>query len=400
MDRRHFLQICGVLGIGTAVAGCAGTGQVADSAAPVDGAEVDGAERSDAAPSVLIIGAGAAGMSAAYLLSQQGVSFRVLEAAPIHGGRIKRSTDFVDFPIPLGAEWLHDDPETLEEIVNDDEVDINTRLAAYGPGDTVGYFDGELTIDALEDADLKFVGSTWLDFFDAYVVPSIADRMVFDTQIVAIDHVDGVVLTDAAGAQHTADAVIVTVPLSVLRDSEIDFTPALPSAKIEAIDSVEVWGGIKVFIEFDEPFFPTFVEFPDSATDTGQRLYYDASYAQDTEASVLGLFAVGAQAERYQVLKGDELLAYVLDELDVIFDGAASRHYVQHIVQDWSEEPFINQAYVADVADWRVVAMLGEPVGDHLFFAGEGYTDGEDWGSVHVAATSARAAVGQLLDRL
>ena len=60
--------------------------------------------------------------------------------------------------------------------------------------------DGVVEYSSSEDSDLKFVGSTWLDFFDEYITAGIIDRMVFDTQSVRIDHGgDEVVLTDAAG---------------------------------------------------------------------------------------------------------------------------------------------------------------------------------------------------------
>jgi monoamine oxidase len=111
----------------------------------------------------------------------------------------------------------------------------------------------------------------------------------------------------------------------------------------------------------------------------------------------LGLFAVGAPAEQYLALEGDEQRDHILAELDEIFGGAASRHYVRHVVQNWSDEPFIHQAYVADEADWRLVRTLGEPAGDRILFAGDAYTDGEDWSAVHVAADSARVAVERLL---
>ena len=338
-------------------------------------------------------------MAAGHLLAQRGVDFQILEAGPSHGGRTRSDPDFVDFPIPLGAEWLHADDDELAMIVNDDTVSITTELAGYEPDAEVGFHDGELTLGPMgEFPDLKFVGSTWTEFFDEFVVPGIADRIVVDVRVVRIDTSgDRVVVTDAAGVDREADAVIVTVPVTVLRDRDIEFVPDLPARKRRALDEVDLWGGIKVFVEFTERFYPTFLAFPDSDTPDGQILYYDAAHGQRTAANVIGLFAVGAPAERYQALAGDALRDHVLAELDAIFDGAASRTFVQYVAQNWSDEPFIRQAYVADEADWRDVRTLGEPVGDRIWFAGDAYTDGEDWSSVHVAARSARVAVGGLL---
>lgn len=288
--------------------------------------------------------------------------------------------------------------DEIEAIAGTPDVDV--ELVGYSDDDTLGFVDnGELSIGPLDATeDLKFVDSTWLDVFDELVVPDIADRLVFDTQVVRIDE-DGetVTVTDAQGGSLEADAVIVTVPVTVLRDRVITFAPDLSEERWAAIDEVRIWGGIKVFIEFDERFYPTFVAFPDSDTDAGQRLYYDAAHGQDSDAHVLGLFAVGEQVEPYQGLDDEALRDLVLAELDAIFEGAASRGYRQHIAQDWSAEPHIGQAYVADEADAELVRVMGEPASDRVAFAGDAYTDGEDWSAVHVAAASARAAVERLL---
>jgi monoamine oxidase len=229
-------------------------------------------------------------------------------------------------------------------------------------------------------------------------VPGVADRLEFDTQVVQIDSTgDGVAVTDARGGTIEADAVVVTVPVTILRDRAITFVPDLSDETWAAVDQVPIWGGIKVFVEFAERFYPTFVAFPDSDIPEGQRLYYDAAHGQDTETHVLGLFAVGAPAKPYQGLADDALRDHVLAELDDVFDGAASRTYRRHITQDWSAEPFVRQAYVADDADWQIVRALGAAGNDRVVFAGDAYTDGEDWSAVHVAAAAARSAVERLL---
>ena len=56
---------------------------------------------------VLIIGAGAAGITAGHLLAERGVDFEILEASSTHGGRVRKVDDFVDFPIDIGGEWIH-----------------------------------------------------------------------------------------------------------------------------------------------------------------------------------------------------------------------------------------------------------------------------------------------------
>jgi monoamine oxidase len=351
---------------------------------------------------VLIVGAGPAGMTAAHLLAQKGVGFQLLEAASTQGGRVRHDLAFTDFPIPLGAEWLHVAPDVLDEIVNDPAVAVTTELAPYPADAQQGYFDGTFTLEPLDgwESDRKFIGSSWLDFFNTYLMPGIADRISYNTVVTAIDHSgDRVVVTDAGGATREADRVIVTVPLKILQRGDITFLPPLAAERTRVIAEANVWSGLKAFIEFDELFYPPVIVTADSETDDGQRLYYDAAYGQRSDANVLGLFSVGAQAESYQAALGEgRLLDRMLGELDAIFDGAASASYRRHIVQDWNAEPFAGAAYLADVASPDTSTALAEPIDGRIFFAGEAYTDFDDWGGVHAATRSAADAVRQLLN--
>ena len=388
MTKREFLKLCGLLGITlplyTSLSACR---HKQNRSANFSG-------------SVIIIGAGAAGMAAGYLLAQAGIEFKILEAAPIYGGRMKTTTDFTDFPIPLGAEWLHGTRKILQAIVNQPSTHITTQTQDYQPQDTVGYFaQGNLTSFALGNySDRKFINTTWLGFFEDYLLPHIAPHLTMGVAIKHIDYqTDLVLLTDHQGRRYTANKVLVTTPLKLLQAGDITFMPPLPAGKTRAIGQATIWGGIKVFMEFTEAFYPSFLTFPDSETDQGQRLYYDAAYGQNTQAHILGLFAVGQQAKPYQRLSGDAQLAFILAELDTVFDGLATKYFVKHRVQNWNTEPFIRSAYLADVADSSIPPILARPVDNKIYFAGEAYTQGDDWGGVHNAAASARAAVEALV---
>lgn len=56
---------------------------------------------------VLVIGAGIAGLSAAYHLTQAGIEAIVLEARARIGGRVWTNRDFADIPVEFGAELIH-----------------------------------------------------------------------------------------------------------------------------------------------------------------------------------------------------------------------------------------------------------------------------------------------------
>ena len=390
-SRRDFLRSTAALGAILALPGC---GLLGDDDADVSGS-FDG--------KVLIIGAGAAGMTAAHLLTRSGVDVEILEAKATPGGRIAHDTDFVDFPISLGGEWLHVDPEVLGEIADEPELAATTPLRAYSSADTwVWIEDGAVQRGVAGDEidpDLKFIGSSWLGFFEANVLPGIADRITFDTVVTSVtDTGDGIEVVDADGMTHTADRVIVTIPMFLLREGAITFDPPLRDRHRDALERAEIWGGMKVFLEFSEPFFPTFFA-PEVTGSGGQRLYYDAAYGQDSDHHVLGLFSVGGQAEPYQALDpGDALREHVLAELDEVFDGAASRTYLRHISKNWSDDPFAGAAYLQDDANSSIAPALAAPVTERIDLAGCSYVaGGDDWSSVHTAARSARDVVARIL---
>ncbi len=386
MKRSEFLKICSILGIGlpfqSAFSSCKGD----ETEARFTG-------------SVLIIGAGAGGLSSGYLLDQQGIEYKILEASSNYGGRMKRTENFADFPIPLGAEWIHADSSIFEEILNDPSIQVNVETVSYNSNDDYGYWeDGELEMSKLGPVeDLKFVNSTWFDFFDQYIVPTVSQNISYNKVVQSIDYSsDQVTVTTSDGETHSADRVIVSVPLKVLQDGDIVFKPDLPAYKTVAINDVTVWEGFKAFIEFSDKFYPPITEFDITPTSDGQQLYYDAGYGQQSSKNILGLFAVGSAARKYIFLEEDELLNFMLVELDTIFSGQATPGYIKHIAQNWSNEPFIKGAYVFDDENWRTVRVLGDSV-DKVLFAGDAYTDGEDWGNVHTAAQSARVAVEELM---
>ena len=221
--------------------------------------------------------------------------------------------------------------------------------------------------------------------------------MVFDTQILRIEHGgDEVVLTDANNTVWVADRIVFTAPMKVLQDGDIEFEPGLPASHLDALERADIWTGMKVFIEFTEQFWPVWLT---AKRDRGgQHLWYDASHGQDPDAArVLGLFTVGDMSAPYQAVDpGDELRDLVLAELDPLFDGIPSQTYVQHISQNWANEPFVRAAYLADYADSDISQDLGKNIGPRVFMAGCSYTREYDWSSVHTAVRSARDCVDEM----
>ncbi len=387
MTRKEFVKICGLLGL-----------SIPFQASLASGKSAHYGNTTDFKGDVLIIGAGAAGLTAGHLLNQQGIDFQIIEASPVYGGRMKRTLDFVDFPVPLGAEWLHVKRDIFKEIVNDPAIKITTKTKSYHTNVDFGWYEGrKVSIRKLGfKIDQKFIDSSWLDFFEQYIIPSIQAKIKFNQVVEAIDYSQDKVLVNTIDEAFTADKIIITAPVKILQNGAISFTPPLPNDKLNAISKVTVWDGFKAFIEFSEKFYPAAVGFNIKPQTAGQKLYYDASYGQNSTRQVLGLFTVGSGTLPYRQLSDKALIEYMLEELDGIFAGQASANYINHISQNWNNEPFAQGAYVNDHENWRRIRTLGKSVANKLFFAGTAYTIGNDWGSVHTAARSAIRSVSEI----
>ena len=384
MNRKEFIQLCSILGVGFAASGTLTACR----------------KRTSNIDKVIIVGAGPAGMTAGHLLRRQGIDFEILEANSVYGGRIRTNTSFTNFPIPLGAEWLHVETDVFAEVVNDSGTSVNVSTIGYNQAVDVGLHDGEEVTPAEIGftIDRKFVGGSWLNFFETYILPSVSSNIRYNQQVSAIDYEGRKLRVTASGTDYEADRVIFAAPLKILKSGSISFTPALPNSKQNAIDSTRVWDGFKAFIKFSEKFYPAFTSFSNASGSDGQHLYYDAAYGQDTTDHVLGLFSVGTGTTPYVQRAGNnaDLIAYILEELEAAYDNQATPAYVSHIFQNWQDEPFAQGAYVPDDESWSRLRTLGESVDDKLYFAGDAYTTGNDWSSVHAAARSAIRAVEEL----
>jgi monoamine oxidase len=81
----------------------------------------------------------------------------------------------------------------------------------------------------------------------------------FNTTIRSIDQSSlpkKIILTDEAGNKYISDYVILTVPLGYLKKNLIKFSPELSKNKKEAVGKLEFFKMNKIFIEFEEKFWP------------------------------------------------------------------------------------------------------------------------------------------------
>ena len=354
---------------------------------------------------VIIVGAGAAGLTAAYLLHRNNIDFEILEASAHIGGRVKRTDTFADFPIDLGAEWIHARPSILAEIIRNPDVNASMEFITYNPQTVYTWKDNKLKKSNWMNnfySEHKFKRDTWHGFFEKYIYGDFKNKISLNKAVSEVDYSQNqITLKTEDNSSYTADKIVITTPVKILQDGLISFSPGLPESKIAAINSITMGAGIKVFMEFKEKFYPDILSFSSLISDDrdGERIYYNAAFRKDAQKNILGLFTVGKNAEQYAQLNTDqEIIDKILAELDEVFDGKASQNYIKHVIQNWSKEPYIRGSYSSDFSNDRTRTMedLMAPVEKKVYFAGEALSD-ENQATVHGASETAYTAIEALL---
>lgn len=184
-------------------------------------------------------------------LDQAGLSFRILEVAGIHGGRVQKDTTLADFPLDLGGEWVHTTNRVLNRLSQ--TRDAAQRAVEWLPV-TCHIWDGEKRYQQNQYAlqcrgEHRFKSTTWLDFFNDYMAQPIQDRISLNTRVTMIDYSKDIIqIVTGQGEQVMSRHVIVTVPLNVLKDGDIPFLPDFPRKKQRALKGAIMPDGFKLFM--------------------------------------------------------------------------------------------------------------------------------------------------------
>lgn len=350
---------------------------------------------------VTIVGAGSAGLMAGYMLQRYGIDFQIIEASDDFGGRVKRNTSLADFPIDIGAEWIHTSPTIFASLINSKKVDGNVELIPYNPQTISTWRNNSLHQQNWKSrfyGELKFKRTTWYDFFEDYIVPSIQDKIIYNEAVTEIDYQNDQTIVKTASNTYTADKVVLTTPMKILQNNSIRFVPEMPEDYKSTIDRVDFPPGIKVFIEFSQRFYPDMVLNGDLGG-TNEKIYYDAAFKKDSNKHILALFYVGENANDFTNLDDNAVFNKVMSELDQMFDGKASQFYMNHIIQNWSAEPYIQGSYShyggSEHSNTR--DRLTQPIANKVYFAGEAIAK-RDYSTVHGAGLSGYETIERILE--
>ncbi len=386
--------------------------------------------------SVLVIGAGIAGLAAASELRASGFDdVVVLEARNRIGGRIWTESLGGTAPVDLGASWIHgvrgnpiadiarrsgietrptdwdnailhfhdrgapmsDTPDldgfwTLAETrpraslrsILDEYLETHAlsatqrRYLEHLLNTTVEHeYGADLADLSLEGVDggSEFGGSDVL-FPGGYgqIIEALSDGLDVRLRqaVIGIDHSGArVVATTASGAKFEADRVVVTLPLGVLKNGLVSFSPPLPPAKRQAIADLKMGVLNKTCLLFEDVFWEPGVEVIGYVGADRGRWAETLSLHPYTGQPILMMFNAGAYGTEIEGLADREIVAEAMAALADMY-GAVPQP-TDALVTRWGSDPWTHgsYSYVPVGSSFERYAALGEPIGDRVFFAGE-----------------------------
>lgn len=194
----------------------------------------------------------------------------------------------------------------------------------------------------------------------------------------------------------SADRVIVTVPLGVLKRGSIQFDPALPDEKLKAIDLLEMGLLNKLYLRFPSAFWSdddvTFIEYKGEQTGPfAETLNLYKIFG----VPALMMFNACSYAHTLEDKSDEETIAAAMEVLRTLY-GTEIPEPSDYQITRWGQDPFAwgSYSYIGVGASGEDSDALAAPVGTRLFFAGEA-TNRDYSSTVHGAYMSGMREAGR-----
>ena len=211
-----------------------------------------------------------------------------------------------------------------------------------------------------------------LDSFSSIIEGLSKDCMIqFDSVVKEIHWNEHTVKVVTEKNNFYADAVIVTLPLGVLKKNAVTFYPALPQRKQQAIDRIGMGLFDVAVLEFplsfwvkNSPFMfiedekPTYKMFLNMQMWSNQPILY--------------AYTGGKTASALEALSDDQIIDRLMTTLKSVF-GQGIPYPTRYLISRWGKDLYSagSYSYVAKGASQDDFIALAEPIENRLFFAGE-----------------------------
>ncbi|MCW8998592.1 MAG: FAD-dependent oxidoreductase, partial [Kangiellaceae bacterium] len=231
------------------------------------------------------------------------------------------------------------------------------------------------------------------------LVTALADGLdiKLNTYVNAIDYQGSIVSVQTSQGTYTADYVIVTVPLGVLKKDVILFNPSLPQEKLNAIEALDMGVLNKVYLRFPEVFWDNNVDNLAQISEQKGHWSYWINLSKLTSQPILLGFNVASFGTEIESLSNQEIVSQAMVQLRKFF-GDNIPEPSDSIITRWANDPFSfgSYSYVPKGATASMRQDLAAPVNNQVFFAGEA-THSEYPSTVHGAFLSGQREASRIL---
>lgn len=204
-------------------------------------------------------------------------------------------------------------------------------------------------------------------------------------------------VTTSAG-DYTADRIVMTLPLGVLKSGRVEFSPPLPEAYRSAIAKLDMGVLNKCYLRFPRVFWPDDVDWLECITANHGEWVEWVSFARAINAPVLLGFNAADRGREIEAWTDQQIVASAMATLRHLF-GPDIPEPTDYQLTRWATDPMALGSYSYNPigADPRLRRQLAKPIADKLYLAGEA-TDHEYFGTAHGAYLSGLRAAEQILD--
>ncbi len=236
---------------------------------------------------------------------------------------------------------------------------------------------------------------------------SVVPFVELNTVVNEIDYSGPRVAISASGSDGNVsievDKLIVTVPVSILKQNTIKFTPAFPKAKNDSMSLIGMDAAVRVVLDFKQNFWAGDCSYIYGLS--GGSGLFASGIGRSEYNKTLSLTAFGAAAEELSTA-GPEAIGSILDQLDGAFDGKATSNIrrnpdgaVIYEWKDWGESPFIRGgvSYLKPGGAISDREELGRRLSDKMFFAGEATDVSGNAGTINGALASAERCADEVI---
>jgi monoamine oxidase len=194
-----------------------------------------------------------------------------------------------------------------------------------------------------------------------------------------------------------ADLVLITVPVSILKNNAIDFEPQLPEYKAGAIKNIQMGLMNKVYMKFDEVFWPEDSRFFSQLKASRSEIMEMMNMKIINGKPVLIAFFGARHAKHIETLSKNDLIELLYNEMKNMFGGDIPAP-IEIERSGWHQNMFSLGSYPVIPPGFtnKLFTDMSKNIDNKLFFAGDA-TEKIHYASAHGAYKSGIRAANEII---